>query len=178
MTIEQLSKAQQKAYRVTVDIEDRIDTHRRRLHEKVKAHLDRLYGAELATAEATYRAANAAHMEAANAARLTESLATLLYPEGTVLVLWEPTMRYSPDCLWRATETKAVVEVIRENSAHAANLASYSRASIGEVVLRYVTKSGQPALRYEKRPAWHTWAPAGMDANKFWKRRKAEGRTT
>jgi|SRR5882762_1845893 len=97
-------------------------------------------------------------------ARLEHAVSTteLEYPIGTVLYEWsvsEKTNRWHYKKVpWYETGQSGVLEVITSQSIHPGNLSDYSRAKIGDVVLRLHKKDGKLGSKYEAN--WvSNWGP-------------------
>ena len=81
------------------------------------------------------------------------------YPVGTKLYEWGPVRKFSRDI--GATGKVGIFECITKDSVHAGNVAGYSRASIGDFVVRELKKDGTPSSRYHRYKHWMQWYPEG-----------------
>lgn len=146
------------------EAERRKFVHRRR--EEVEEEANRLYDDRIVAARTAYRDARIAVEEERERVALTGANAP--YPLGTKLYKWEliPTDRWSRTSEWKVTAT-GVMEAITRASEHPGNAADYSRAKIGQFVVRLYKKDGTLGARYdtEIKKHWSSegWYPDGKN---------------
>lgn len=117
---------------------------------------------------------NAAHEECV-AARAELDAAKLAdakpkWPVGTVVCAWKQRTEgwmQRPTGEWKVI-AKGVMEIITAESEHPDSLNKYSRASIGDVVVRLLKKDGTPGKKYESLTGWKAkhWLPEGQTPGK------------
>lgn len=67
------------------------------------------------------------------------------FPVGTKVAEWEQD-RWSRK--WKAPVKFGVIECITRDSLHAGNVSDWSRAKLGEFVIRHLKKDGTPSAKY------------------------------
>lgn len=89
------------------------------------------------------------------------------YPVGTVLKEWTNDAGekwYRRTIPWELTGNSGVLEVVTPDFVHPGNLPDYSRADVGDVVLRLHKKNGEAGSKYVRhwQNQWRgCWLPEG-----------------
>lgn len=165
--LEQLHKAFAEADTAEENIEQQIRKYRRVKTEAFEAALkfevEGQFGLSLHSAELKRKSAGDALREEAD--RVAKSGMGAKLPIGSRYAQWVKHFHSSP---WKKTGIVAVVEVITSESQHPAN-AYYSRAKIGDTVLRLLKKDGTPGLKYARLNHGDSipygWYPEGTEPN-------------
>ncbi len=102
-----------------------------------------------------------------NAALVSEARAKLDYPEGTRMDGWKNERKTDYENKWSKQAT-GIIEVVTPETVHPESWADYSRAKIGEVVIRLLKKNGEASLMYACTRAMFPlkWIPEGSPAPK------------
>lgn len=166
-----LQKAHWDAQRSHRELEREFDNKRDKLlddfREKVDADLEAEYGARLA-------ALRQAELDAERAVE-DERIANAKppHPVGTVMIGWSnKSGSWARESDWQPV-AKGIIEIVTRETVHPANT-EYSRASLGDVVVRLLKKDGTPSAKYQTLGGWrsHRWLPEGKTPPKDKKRRR------
>lgn len=161
--LEELRKKLVSANRALDDIRAGRDRVKRTLLAAVEDELRDRFGEPLQiAAAAASRAAELFQAEEDRVALEGAQAKEYRIPVGTVLHEYT-TRRFDKKRLW--TGRRGVLEIVTPDSLHAQNAASYSRAKVGDLVVRILRKDGSPSLSYVRGWYMSFWAPEGTDLN-------------
>ena len=141
--------------------------------ERITEEMEALYGDAIREAERAASDAAKALTEVAELVALTGDGCSV--PLGSRLVRWERAYAGGPK---KPTKT-GIVEAITRNSLHPAKSSGYSRANVGEFVIRILKQDGTPGAKYVKMGGWggsdltnynhglvpYGWYPEGVRPN-------------
>ncbi len=145
----------------------------------IQSELMTEYGPALTAEQAAFKLADAAvsaeHLRRrtiADQERIDRAAAKLPFPVGSILCQWQYIYRHSQTTTKKValTGVKAKLEIVTAGTVHPANM-RWSKASIGDVILRTLKTDGTPGAKYESW--WHAnnggnvpmWQPVGVDLN-------------
>lgn len=152
---EELARVRKEWYAANVvaaDARDQADAKMTALRREMDAKIEAEFGERLRSASSRCNQLRS-EVDALKDQIRTRDV-ELPYPVGTALQHYQ-TERYSRDL--KATGKIGQIEIITEASAHPENLGPWSRAKVGEVVVRFLKKDGSPSAKYER---WqNSWSP-------------------
>jgi hypothetical protein len=144
---------------------------KREAESKIEAEASALFDAEIKAATSAVSLAHAAYMAEVE----TRAAQNAPRPVGTRYVRWERRQSYDrKPTPWTKTTDTGVLEVVTRESRFADNLASYSRPSVGTIILRLCKKDGELGIKFasydefeKTQNTWKisTWYPEGEDPN-------------
>jgi hypothetical protein len=165
MTLKQLEKAESQASDAFDELRNERDHKRSALLSKAAQKIDAALEAEYASRLKELLEKRNAALLALQEARIADASKDAPWPIGTELCGWERAREG-----WRGTRSgpwvivaHGILEVVTHETKHPASLGGYSRASIGEYIVRLKKKDGTLSLKYENLEGWRskTWLPVG-----------------
>lgn len=157
--LEELRDESKTAWDAKEAVRLKWEVRKRELEAKMSEQLKAELGYEYNDAQEAYRKADFAWRRERDRVNVQDSSAQLPFPEGTVMLEWQPSSWLGRHCNFRKTGKRAVLQVFRKGD-HKATTHKCRSIDAGTVIVRFLKADGKPGLMME-RYSGGRWLPEG-----------------